>query len=451
MSDEFLNENEETEQTAALFVAKQKKKEEEKKAAEEQAERDLKEAEVKRMEAEIAERKKKAAKGKLIAIGVGVVAVIVTLFIVVSLLDAASNIGKVDYAGLSFDAEYTPNADYNKIAIKYPGGFYSEISETEKDSNATFVDFAPEKDTHVSTRAGVECMTTDNGSRNYMRGGIAYTDTNTFINILKNSLKENLDKTVPGAVISDEVEPDLTTGTPEKYCYTCSFTSKEKSGGGGIWLEISDEGVLELVSVLCMGPGDDVAEGNTLRDGFVNANSEDAMLIPGANPPSADAPLDGVLEYPEIDLTMKAPKDLFYMDERPETGLRVYSDTNGAGIMIQRIEVEQGFDNLNVTEESLIEYYENMAKSGIEMLLMNISGRKEGSPGYMQNNAEDFYRTYSFDWCGRTYYEIFYMTTWRDTVNGKDYFLQMEFFAPMENLEPYDLVFANMIHDFGSR
>ena len=67
MSDEIMN-NENGEETAALFVSSQKKKQAEeearKKAEAEQAKRDAAEAEVRRMEAEVEERKRKAEEEK---------------------------------------------------------------------------------------------------------------------------------------------------------------------------------------------------------------------------------------------------------------------------------------------------------------------------------------------------------------------------------------------------
>lgn len=445
MSDEILNG---TEETAALFVAKQKKKEEEKKAAEEQAERNLKEAEVQRMEAEIAEQKKKALRGRLIAVGVGAVAVIITLVVIILVKNTVSKIGKVDYAALEFDAEYTPKAEGNKIAIKYPGSFYAEPVESKKDDNGIYIDFSPEKETNATTKVSIDSMTTESETMDLEIGAIPFIEQKVFVNNLRSMVEKELGNAVPGAAISDESESDVTAANPGKYYYNCTFTSKEKSGGAGAFVKISDKGVAEIVTITCMNPGEDATDGITLRDAFMEANSEDAFIIAGGNPPSKDLPLDSFIDCSEINFKLIMPKDLFYKNKTSNKSLITFGDKNGAGIMVFPILYEKGFESLSVSTEQLMSYYQQVADTGLSSLVTNVSDRTALSEDYSSSNGEDFLRTYKVNWHGTDYYEIFYMTTWRDEVNGGDYFLQIELFSPYENKDVYDAIYMKSLQDF---
>ena len=181
MSDEIMN-NENGEETAALFVSSQKKKQAEeearKKAEAEQAKRDAAEAEVRRMEAEVEERKRKAeeekqaleeaakqaeaekanvvdklkssvdveeikskvkekteGKPKLpIFIGAGVAAVVIIALILVFALKGKG--GKIDFETLEFAKEYTVAEENYGITVKYPESLYTALTEEKQEDDS---------------------------------------------------------------------------------------------------------------------------------------------------------------------------------------------------------------------------------------------------------------------------------------------------------------------------
>lgn len=439
MSDEMLNNSEGTE---ALFVAKQKKKEEDKKAALEEAERKRKEEEVARMEAEIKERKAKAFKGRIIAIGLGAIVVIITMFVILNLNKAVSDIGKMDYASLNFDSEYTPQSSDHQVKIKYPGELYGDVKESTRDENGIILEFAPSEEKLVTTKVTLDYLTESDVSTKLVQGNVSTTTPEIFMSSLKSYIEDAVSEVVPGAAVSDSMMTDYTTDSPGKYYYSCSFTSVENSGGMEAWFEIADDGVLEIVGVFCLIPGDDPTDGIAMRDAFVAGNSDDAILVAGMNPPPKDAALDGQIEYPEIDLTLQVPKDMFYPLKR--ANYMIFGDLNGGTITIAPIEYEQGFANSNFDKEKLYAFYQTRAEESLGQMLIGTSNKEQLSSDYTSITGDDYSMTYTFDWGGKKYVELFLVTPWASDA-GKDYFVEMEFIFPYENMDEYNDIFESTI------
>ena len=441
MSDEMLNNSEET---AALFVAKQKKKEEEKKAAEEQAERDLKEAEVARMEAEIEQRKKKATQKKIIAVAVTAAVVVITLIILINVISAVSDIGKMDYASLDFNSEYAVKSSENQVKIKYPGELYKDVTETKLDENEIRLDLVPEKEGLVTSKMAVIYNTSDNKSRKLSRAIIAVTEPKELNDLLQRTVEGHLKDMVPGAVVSDVEVSDYTAENAGKYHYTASFKGSEYSGAVAGWFEFSDDGVLQTIIVSCMAPGEYPTDGITMRDNFFAQNSDDALQLPGMNPPQSTA-LDGTIEYPECGLSMKAPKDRFYPDEK--SNYISFGDINGALITVFPQEFEQGFENTKFDLDTLMNNYMERSKVALGAMLNGVSNKEQMSPEYTSETGSDFSLSYSYEWGGRKYFELYFVTPW-SSDNGKDYFVEMELLCPYENMNEYVDIYDEMIVDF---
>ena len=442
MSDDMINNSEET---AALFVAKQKKKDEEKKAAEEQAERNLKEAEVARMEAELAQRKKKATKMKIIAMAASAAVIIITLIIVLNVAKSVSRIGKVDYSALDFNSVYAVKSNENQVKIKYPGEIYTDVSETKVDENEILLELVPEKDKLVTSKVSINYNTSDNSTRKLSRGIIAVTTAEELNDMLQETVEKHLEKMVTGAVITDFERSDHTADNAGKYYYTGSFKSSEYSGGVAGWFEFSDDGVLQTIVLGCMAPGEDPADGIAMRDNFFAQNSDDALLLPGMNPPDSNAALDGTIEYQECGLSMKVPKDRFYPDKR--SNYMAFGDINGALITVFPQEFAEGFDNTTFDIPALMDSYMNRSKEALGKMLIGVSNKEQMSTEYTSETGGDFSITYSYEWGGRKYMELYFVAPW-SSDNGKDYFVEMEFLCPYENMDQYTAIYTDIIDDF---
>ncbi len=442
MSDEVLNNAEETE---ALFVAKQKKKEEDQKAAKEEAERKLKEAEVARMEAELKAKKAKAVKGRIIAIAVGVVVIIATMSVIFSIRDAVTDIGKVDYAALNFDSEYMPKSSDYQVRIKYPGELYSDVLENSQSKDSILLEFVPNGEGLVTTKVILDYISDSATKEKATKGFLSIKTPKLLTTSLTQFMEEKLKEVLPGAVTSDVVVTDYLADDPGKYFYSCNFTSVENSGGVSGWYELGEDGVAEVVAVICMAAGDDPSDGAVLRDAFVAQNSDDALLVAGMNPPAKGSALDGQLEYPEIDLKLKVPKDQFF--PRKMGNYMIYGDLNGAQIAVIPTEFEQGFANTNFDMEK---YYENCqvrSEERLGQMLIGISNKQQFSPEYISETGMDFSITYTFDWDESKYFELFFTAPWTDD-EGKDYFLEIEFICPFKNMDEYVDIYSGTISSF---
>ena len=442
MSDENFNSAGETE---ALFVAKQKKKEADKKAAEEQAERNLKEAEIARMEAELKAKKEKADKARKIGIIAAVAAVIATMVIIFFVVNAVSKIGKVNYAKLEYDAEYTPNSSDHKIPLRYPGGFYPSVSEDKKGSSGIYVEFAPEKETNVTTRVSMNYLEVKVGEKKLTIGAGGDDTPMSYQNLLKSIVESAITDQIPDAVVSDVVTTDYTAENPGKYFYSSTFVSKENSGGAAGWIEIANE-VYEVVGVYCMKPGEDAEDGKTMRDAFVDNNADDALMVAGMNPPSADAALDGEITYKPLDFSMSMPKDLFYPDERKN--FICYGDTNGAGILICPEPYVGGFNGQDFDLDKLFGYYEERASRTLDQVLVGVTNREPLDSEATTYFDYDYKRTYTFERDGTKYMEIFFLFPWTVDTEDDDYFIAVEFIYPYVNKDAYTPIFERSMEEF---
>ncbi|MBE5860524.1 MAG: hypothetical protein E7301_10445 [Butyrivibrio sp.] len=442
MSEENLNN---TEETAALFVAKQKKKEADKKAAQEQAQINLKAEEASRMEAEIAQRKKKAIQRKIITIAVAVVAVIVTFFIIINLMSSVSKIGKYDYAGMEFDTEFTPGSGDHQTTIHYPGALYTSVTESDYDTRSRLIEFVPEKPEYVTTKVTLEYMTVEEQTNKMGIKDIAFISPSWLMDALKDDTQENVNKFVAGAAITDLEVVDPTAENPGKYFYSCSFTSGENSGEAASWYEFSEDGVLQMVSVFGMAPGEDPADGKTVCDAFVANNADDAHLVVGMNPLPQGTALDGYIEFPDIDFRMKVPKDTFY----PNTvgTYMTFSDANGAAIIVIPELVEGGFGNYSFDQEQLMEACKERSKTRLSQLVQGISDHEPMIDEYTSETGYDFSMDYTFTQNGIQYIEIFLMTPFSDTVHGNDYFVEVEMIYPYANRDLYAVLFTDSVMD----
>ena len=475
MSDEMNTNN--GEETAALFVSSQKKKQAEEeaaqKAAEEKAKRDAAEAEVRRMEAEVEERKRKAeeerraleeaakqaeadkaniaeklkasvnvdeirskvrekaeGKSKLpIFIGAGVAAVVIIVLILVFALKGKGQ--KIDFETLEFAKEYTVSDEECGITVVYPESLYTGLAET-KDGEIGIVSLKGEKDSSKLPDMDISISPFGNGEQ---VGGI----------VPAKSLQAGMEELVDGALselkIQEKKISDIEDEKPGKYFYDCtgSFDTGDVAAVSS-WIENDSNNKPYIIMACFRQKGDDPTDVTRLRDMFEEANSDNAIKIPGGNPP-ASADTDGMLEIDDMHMGVIVPKDWFGKTDIESEGSRSWIDDNGAIYAILYREVDFDFDTAHEHAEEvqtsyLLPLYE--AAAGLAGLpdLESRMQLEENWVSDLKHHAE-----YKNIIGGVTYWEGNWASMWRDVRTNKYYVYDLVLMAPYANEDIYKGLF----------
>ena len=471
MSDEMNTNN--TEETAALFVSSQKKKQAEeearKKAEAEQAKRDAAEAEVRRMEAEVEERKRKAeeekraleeaaakqaeaektnvaekikasvnvdeikskvkekteGKSKLpIFIGAGVAAVAIIVLIIVLVVKGKKS--AVDFETLEFAKELTVTGENNAtVTLAYPESVFPEVSEVEGEAYKGYVS-DPEKSpammVYVSDPA-------------FERGTSGIASAKTTETIFSDFVKEFLSE----FKASDEKGTDLSADTPGKYYYDCTLTSDDgKTGAATAWLEPDSNGDSVVVVGIFTEKGTDPVNSIKLRDMFEEKNSDDALMIPGANPP-ASADTDGMLEIDAMHMGVIVPKDRFHLLSADDE-LMWWADDNGAIYSIAYKEAEFDFDMASAHLDEVQPMLKNLTETAAGLKgLPNLDSRMFLSDSWPHNLK--YYSEYKDILGDITYWEGNFSSMWHDVRTDKYYIYDLVLMAPESNKDIYKQLF----------
>ena len=464
MSDENMNN---TEETSALFVSSQKKKQAEeearRKAEEEQAKREAAEAEVRRMEAEVEERKKKVEEEKRaleeaakqpdtvkasaaakpeakaqaktegkskppIAVIIGAAAAVVLILIIVFAFMGKEE--PVDYAAMEFATEYSVADENVAMTILYPESLYTGMTESyDPDDGSVTIDSQSEKSKSPGMRVVV----------------IPFPMESTDVQLLpakmiQTTLEEAVQKTIASLNISEEHKSDLAAETPGKYYVDCTGTTE----GGLIyavssWLEKDDNGKLCTVVGLFSEEGEDPTNVNNMRDRYEEANSAEALVIPGGNPPAMDE-TDGMLEIDAMHMGIIVPKDQFHKTSVETDNAIWWIDDNGAYYAITFTEVPYDFDTAHEHAAEV--------EAGMEPLIEEVAGLKRSLDFDSRMAIEDEWIsdfTYRGEYKdivgGITYWEGNWSTMWRDVRTQKYYVYDLVLMAPYVNAESYKTLF----------
>ncbi|MCR5801947.1 MAG: hypothetical protein K6G57_06415 [Lachnospiraceae bacterium] len=475
MSDEIMN-NGNGEETAALFVSSQKKKQAEeeaaKKAAEEKAKRDAAEAEVRRMEAEVEERKRKAeeerqaleeaarqaeadkanvaqrlkdsvnveeikskvkekteGKSKLpIFIGAGAAAVVIIALIIGFALRGKGS--KIDFETLEFAKEYTFTDENNStVTLTYPESVFPEVS-TEEEETLSVLTSNTDK-----SPAMMVCV-----SKPIMEKGVAGMYS---AKAIEADFSDVVNKVLSSFKASDEKSTDLEAETPGKYFYDCTLTADNgQTGAAAAWLEPDSNGNMVVVIGVFTEKGEDPANSIKLRDLFEEKNADNALMLPGANPP-ASADTDGMLEIDAMHMGIIVPKDRFYLLDS-DNELSWWSDDNGAVYSISYREVGFDFDMANAALGEVQPMLKDLAESAAGLKgLPNLDSRMFISDSW-PNNLK-YYSEYKDIIGGVTYWEANFASMWHDIRTDKYYIYDLVLMAPSNNQDIYKQLFDKAI------
>ena len=477
MSDEIMN-NENGEETAALFVSSQKKKQAEeearKKAEAEQAKRDAAEAEVRRMEAEVEERKRKAeeerqaleeaakqaeaekanvvdklkssvdveeirskvkekteGKPKLpIFIGAGVAAVVIIALILVFALKGKG--GKIDFETLEFAKEYTVAEENYGVTVIYPESLYSALTEEKQEDDSVGL---------IAEAAGKKIPE----MKIYVSEGLSSSDAVLApAGELQKQLEDFTKASTASLKTSEEKGADVTAQGPGKYYYDCVGTTESgKSCAVGSWIEYDGNGNIHDVMCMFIENSSDPSNVIKLRDLFEEKNSDDAFKIPGANPP-ASTDTDGMLELDEMHMGIIVPKDQFKRVEGDSSGMAVWTDNNGAVYSILYKEVDFDFD---MAHEHAAEVQEMMnplieAAAGLKGM-SGLESRMLMSDSWVSDLK--YKGEYKDIVGGVTFWEGNYSSMWRDVRTQKYYLYDLVLLAPAANEDVYKGLFEKGI------
>jgi DNA-binding transcriptional MerR regulator len=490
MSDEYLNNEEET---SALFVSAKKKKQAEeeaaRKAAEEQAKREAAEAEVRRMEAEVEERKRKAeeerkaleeqekqlaeekasgakkanaepkakkekkesdkgsamdsikslssGKSKLpLFIGIGAVAVVAIVLILIFALKGKGGKAMFDPATTEFNAEYVCKEEGFDLKFSYPDSIYKEVTEEKTGDDEITVHFGG-MDVIISTYKYddqdqiIDKLTAYIYPANGMQKGF------------QEKVSKRIDEIAPDMKTVSETGVDVGSDSAVKYSYKRTFESAEAgNGAANAWIEPNSAGECKRVIVCVKDKGANVEECAKICDAFEEKNSQTAIPIPGGNPTTA-TDSDGTIEIDEMHMGLVVPKDVFF--KLPGTDYPYYVDADGVSIIVKPEAV-----SAEVIENAPLENFEKLfkeyAERGINDYFKGVDSRMFMDEEFQGEEAGLFYNANYKDMIGGvTYWERFRAAYWYDTRTDQDYIYTMITVVPEKNKDVYKPIFDKMI------
>ena len=473
MSDENMNNS--NEETAALFVSSQKKKAAEeaarRKAEEEQARREAAEAEVRRMEQEVEERKRKAeeearaleeaekqlkedkarqadtpkpqvkeeakknkpaaaGKSKLpLYIGIGAAALVVVLIAVFAL--GGKKKVAIDYSALEFDKEYEVKTEGYEYKIKYPGSIYTNVTEEDKGQGVLEVVFGSEEGRVPETSFSISNI---NNSKS-----LGFTPADKRVNILS-----PFEGSKPAdAEVIEESKTDLDNPETQRFFY--SFLCKnETTYAFTSWLSPDSSGSFRVVGLMCSEEGGNPDDIKKLRDMFDEKNSDGALLIPGSNPPKS-TDTDGMIEIDAMHMGIIVPKDLFKKNEVESDVYGLWTDDNGAAIIVAYGETPYTFDDIKMAVDAFYDDIRNAAKKGPNTYLNIITSRNYLDETVDYNDKMAYLADYRDMIGGIQYCEQYYSSMWRDVRTQKYYYYKIILLAPEKNEDVYKEIFKKSL------
>lgn len=491
MSEENYNSNEETQ---ALFVSTQKKKQAEeearKKAEAEQARRDAAEAEVRRMEQEVEERKRKAeeerqaleqaareaeaakasqvnklknavntdaiktmAKEKTVTVGkskvplfaaIGaalVVVILVAVFMLKGKGGGADKAAAVDPAAIEFNKEYATTTEGVNLKFFYPEALYPEVTE-EGDAETTEIYFTSgEGSASVMGVAFYKFM--DKGDIGFQS---AKEMQNNLVKVAGGALKDEEMQ----ATVSDEVSTDVASENPGKYSYKCKFTAQDEdgqavSGAASTWYVSNEAGDIYQVFFNCYEKGESADNCVALRDLFEEKNSENALKVPGENPPK-EATTDGRLEADPVHMGIVVPKDQFKKLDTSGDNFWAWSDDNGAIFILRYSEEDEGtMEYITQYADEALSIFKQMSETGINEIHPYVESRMYTGDLPAPENRLAYLAEFKDVIGGVTFWEGYEASVWHDVRTNKEYSYDLILLAPEKNKDIYKEIFTRAI------
>ncbi|MCR5000381.1 MAG: hypothetical protein K6A71_01145 [Lachnospiraceae bacterium] len=489
MSEENYNSNEETQ---ALFVSTQKKKQAEeearKKAEAEQARRDAAEAEVRRMEQEVEERKRRAeeerqaleeaareaeaanasqvdklkakvntavnsidteaiktmAKEKTVPVGKSKVplfaaigaAVVVVILVAVFVLKGkgGSKAADIDYSTLEFNKEYTISKEGIESKFFYPEALYDQVTPDEIDEGARIT---------LTSEAGTAPeMQVTYSPQDLEQGKLGFISAKD----LQKGLTENAQAVLKDNEtmnIIEEQTTDITSDNPGKYSYRSTYSYGEGIfGAASSWLVLNEDGKTFVVSCYVEEQAENADNVAKIRDLFEAKNSENALKVPGENPPK-EATTDGRLEIDAMHMGIVVPKDQFKKLGEIDDGVVAWSDDNGAMFMVMYDDAgDITFDDYGENFDAFNEAFKQSAEMSLNAVLPSIESRMYLGDLPAPENRTGYFAEYKDMIGGLSFWEGYHAGMWQDTRTKHYYFYSLIVMAPEKNMDIYKQMYT---------
>ncbi|MBR5407325.1 MAG: hypothetical protein IK111_06735 [Lachnospiraceae bacterium] len=499
MGDENLNNG--FDDTAGLFVSTQKKKKAEeeakRKAEEEQARLAAAQEEARRMELEVEERRRRAEEEKIaleqaereielsrenkanraeaptpppkekkvkekkvttdeasgksklpMYIGIGAAALVLIIIIAVVLGGKGGKSGKgggssADLTELELNAEYTPKEQGYDVKLLYPDSVYTEVTEESSGDEEVTVHFNTGSEKDVNTDVVITKYRYDNTDDIITKTGAYMCAASDMQQGFQKKIKKRVEELIPGVSTSDEVSTDISADDAGKYAYTCSFDAGENGKGSiSAWIDVNGNEECCRVLVISKTASDDASGCKAMADKFTEANSADAIMVPGNNPPEK-LEVDGMLEIDAVHLGMPVPKDRFVKYSSEDSDLyAVWSDIDGTVVIAQAYEqteitVEDAFN----MEEDVINYFKDKAQSGVNRFNSAVESRNFLDDSRPRENGLAYESNFRDVIGGVTFWERDYSDLWQDNRTGKLYSINIITLVPEKHRDIYTQIF----------
>lgn len=495
MSEENINNS--NEETQALFVSTQKKKQAEeearKKAEAEQAKRDAAEAEVRRMEQEVEERKRKAeeerqaleqaareaeaanasqvdklkakvntavntvntdaiktmAKEKTVTVGkskiplfaaIGAALVVVILVAVFALKGrgGSNKAADIDYSTLEFNKEYSINKEGAGLKFFYPEALYDQVSDGEDGEGANVI-----LTSEAGTAPRLEVTVSPQDQEKGTLGLISAKDMQKG---LAERAKDVLTRSDESMNIIEEQSTDVSADNPGKYSYRSTYSYGEGIfGAASSWYVVNEDGKIMVVSCYVEEKGENADNAAKIRDLFEAKNSENALKVPGENPPK-EAATDGRLEVDAIHLGLVVPKDQFKKIDTGSDDFSVWSDDNGAMFIVTYEDAgELTFDDYHENYEVFAQAFKDSSDTSLNAILPSIESRMYLGDLQAPENRGGYFAEYRDVVGGITFWEGYCAGMWRDVRTDKYCFYSIILMAPEKNQDVYKQIYNTAV------
>ncbi len=488
MSEENMNNNEET---SALFVSAQKKKQAEeearRKAEEEKARREAAEAEVARMEQELEERKRRAeeerqaleqaaaeakasggnrveklksavntaagsgsvkskSKVPLFAI-IGAAAVVVILVAVFALKgkggDAGTGAGAAvaaaeDPSSIEFNKEYTSTVEGVDLTISYPEALFPQVTE-EGNNEGTTITLGTGDESGAPTMVMANML--------IEKGTLGFLSAKELQKTLTDMGKSILTDSDSPVTIIDEQSTDVSADNPGKYSYKCTFSYGEGAYGAySSWLKPGKSGDIYAIAFFTVEKADNADGVAKLRDLFEEKNVDDAIKVPGENPPK-EASTDGRLEADPIHMGIVVPADTFKkLDTGSDDLFYAWSDNNGAMFILEYKAIdEMSLDELPKEGQDVMDFFKERSQKGINQIHPYVESRMYLGDLPSPDGVDSYNAEFRDIIGGVTFWEGYNTNGWTDVRTNRQYTYSLILLAPEKNKDIYKEIFTRAI------
>ena len=243
--------------------------------------------------------------------------------------------------------------------------------------------------------------------------------------------------------IIEEQSTDVSSDDPGKYSYKGTYSFGENIyGATGSWLVINESGDILGVSCYVEEQGENADNVAKIRDLFDAKNSENALKVPGYNPPK-EATTDGRLEVDSIHMGLVVPKDQFKKVDSGRDDLSVWSDDNGAMFIVAYDDAgEADFSALNEYQDQFMDAFKEDAETSLNTLLSDIESRMFLGNLQPPENIIGYYAEYKDQIGGIPYWEGYHSGLWFDQRKQEYTFYKVILMAPEKNKDIYKQIFC---------